>query len=275
MTIKFDAVRFTLESYVLTLPIVGLDNVTSKYIVKSIDGLGPPDLDVGLKIALDNSGKFQNVRTQNREIVALIALNPAIGSGETVADIRQAVYGLISLDKTPVTIDFMLAGAVQVTTSGWIKKFETNIFSADPQLQVTFGCLTAFLSAPALVNVTLGTLSKSNPSITNPGTAPSGFDMEFTLTAPISSFSITNQADPTQFMLITFAFLSGDKIIIDTRTGLRNVQYVRGGVTNSLLQYLSSDSTWLTLAGGVNNFFTNTGSFNWNVFKYWPLYWGV
>lgn len=272
MTTKYDALRLTSPyGTVVDLPLFGLDQ-SSRYILKSVTGLEPPDIDVGVALGLDNAGIFQNVRPQNREIVMLVRLNPLYS--ESVSDLRAALYSMISLDGNPSTIEIRLNNATWLQTTGWVKKFEASIFAPESEVQITFGCFIPFLIPPNIVNVSFTGLSKTAPVINNPGTAPSGFLFEITTTAAMAGgFTLTD--DKGRKMQLVYAFNSGDKITINTMAGTKAVSVTRAGVTTNLAQYISADSDWLLFHGGVNTFATSSASFNWTTLLYIPYYWGI
>lgn len=273
---RYDGLRLTspyASPTVIDLPLVGLSQ-SSNFILKSVTGLEPPDIDVGVKTTLDNAGIFQNVRPQNREIVMLIRLNPTWSLGQTVSDLRAQLYNMISIDGNPTTIEIRYAGATILQTTGWVKKFEASIFAPDSEVQITFGCYIPFLVPPGVTNVSFTGLSKTAPVITNPGSAPSGFLMEITLTgAQAGGFTLTD--DRGNKLQITYAFLSGDKITINTIAGSMAVSVLRSGTTTNLVQYISSDSKWLQMHAGVNTFTTSFSTFNWTTLLYIPFYWGI
>lgn len=272
---RYDTIRLTSPDTgtVIDLPIVGLTQ-SSRYILKSVTGLGPPDIDAGVETSLDNAGIFLNARPQNREIVMLIRLNPNVAIGETVSDLRTALYSMISLTNDPTDIEIRYNNAAQLVTSGWVKKFEPSIFAPDAEVQITFACYQPYLVAPTYTNVAVGSLSKTTPTIVNPGNAPSGFFIQFTLTAAQSGgFTLTD--DKGRILFINYPFLNGDILQIDTIAGARALTVIRGGVSTNLIQYLSADSEWLQLHAGSNVFTTSFSTFTWTTFLYYPYYWGI
>lgn len=273
----FDTVRIVGSSNV-DLPIKGL-TPASNYILKQIDGLGPPDIDVLLQRSTfqsDTYANYQGSNPQSRQIVLRVKLNPNWSTGQTVESLRFALYKMISLPSmVPTIIRLRSAGVDVVETSCYISKFEIVPFSKDPEVQITFECVSPFLVNSAAVNPSLAGLSKSAPVFTHPGDAPTGFRIQLTLTAGLSSWKITKQSDTTRFILVTYAFLSGDIITIDTRPGSKEISRTRAGVVLNLIGNLSSDSNWLKLYNGTNTFTTSSQVFNWTIATFTPLWWGV
>lgn len=253
------------------LPIVGA-TPSDVYILKDVDGLGPPEVDVSIADTLNAGGFYQGRRPQSREIVARVGLNPDFSAGQTASDLRASLYGMLTPGASDnLTVQIMDGVTVLVQTLGYVKKMEINPFSKDPEVQVTIACLSWYLEVPNLLFV--APADKAAPAIDNVGTAPSGIHLEVVFTSNLSSWTLTNAAGKK--MLVTYAFLTGDKLTIDTRPGSRGIWLVRGGVTTNIIWALSADSTWLMLHGGNNIFSTSSQAFNWGDVYYLPQHWGI
>jgi hypothetical protein len=256
---------------VVDLPIV--DALPSDlYILKGVDGLGPPEIDVSIADTLNAGGVYQGRRPQSREIVASIGLNPDYTAGQSVSDLRESLYGMLTPGYIDNIVVQILDGlTVIATTVGYVKKLEINPFSKDPQVDLTIACLQQYLLAPNLLF--LSPASKSAPVITNVATAPAGFHMEVVFTAPLASWMLSDISGKK--MLFTYAFLTADKLIFDTRPGSRGIWVLRGAVLTNIIYALSTDSIWYMLHGGDNVFATSSQSFTWGDVYYLPQYWGI
>lgn len=242
------------------------------YILKSVDGLGPPEVDVAIANTLNAGGHYQGRRPQNRELVFLIGLNPDYSSGMTASDLRETLYGMLTPGYTDkVVIDVMDTTTVVATIIGYVSRLETVPFSKDPMVQLTMPCLQQYLEASA--DLYVSPASKSAPVITNVGTAPAGFRMEITLTSGLSSWTLSDATGNK--MQITYAFLTNDILKIDTRPGSRGIWVTRSSVTTNIIYALSADSIWYMLYGGANAFTTSSQAFNWTNVYYLPQYWGI
>jgi hypothetical protein len=259
------------------LPLASLSGLTasSPYILKAVDGLGPPEINLGLGQSTNGGGYYQGSLPQSREIVLTIGLNPNYAAAQSSSDLRASLYTLITPNSsTPLELRFYNVSTAVISTFGYIKSMETAIFSKDPAVQITIECPSPYLQAYLSLSATLASLSKSAPALTNPGTAPSGLVIGLTFTAAASSFMLTS-LDNTQKFLVTYSFLTNDVLNIDTRPGSKNVSVTRAGIVTPLLSALSVDSNWLLLYPGANTFNTNTQAFTWTAFNTVPLYWGV
>jgi len=285
---KYTKIRLTgLESTDLVLQGASHDDL---FICKGVDGLGPPEIDVSIAQMLDGGGYFQNKVPKNKQIIARIGLNPtwAVELGTTVSDLREMLYGMLTggytgdrvavilMDVDPDTFDETEICRIY----GYVSKFEIVPFSKDPQVQITIECLSPWYEALNPVFPTLGTMSKTAPNILNVGNGPTGFKMKFTFAGlgggGIPTYEIETQGG-LKHMLFTppWNFVNGDYIEFSTVSGDRYATIYHGAVAQNALAWLSSDSDWLQLYGGMNILSMSSNLFNWNNIEFVPRWWGV
>lgn len=251
------------------------------YILKNADGLGPPEVDVFIA-KTTQGGVYQGRQPQDREPVLRVGLNPDYRLGQTATELRQELYGLLTPSPanqlvTLSLIDSSLSDALIAKTDGYIKRIEIVPFSRDPEVQITMSCPKPYFRAPADISPA-GPLDTSAPQVTNEGTAPAGFNLSVFLTADMGNWGLGHDVvDPfdLRFMNFVYPFLSGDNIVIETTPGIRDAKVIRSAVETNLLGYMTSDSTWLQLEGGLNSFYTESPNFTWDHFLYTPQYWGI
>lgn len=249
---------------------------TAPYVVRKIDGLDPPPVTVFVGDSLYEGGYDQGSRPSNREIVIMLGLQPNYGIGETPSDLRDALYSLLT-PKLNYLVTFALLDDndnVVATTAGRIKAFDAALFEKDGVIQITLPCLSPYFTKDLYEHPSPGTMLKNPITIDNTGNAPTGFDLTLTLTAAMSSFSLTN-GNASEKILITYSFTIADEIHINTRAGSRTLTVKRAGVTSSLLPYLSTDSSYIQLHGGSNTLTPSSSSFNINALSYYPRFWGA
>lgn len=252
-------------------PIVGAA-VNNQYLLKEASGLGPPEVDVSIARTLNAGGYYQGRRPQSREIVLLITLNPDYSVGQTAADLRTTLYGLLSPGETDnITVQILNGSTVIAYTIGYVSKLEIVPFSKDPSVQITIPCLEYYLQAPDILYVDPG--AQATPTINNLGTAPAGFHLEIIFTSNVTNWSLS-KASGTK-MQVNYSFLTGDKLTIDTRPGSRGIWLTRSSVTTNIIGSLTSDSIWYLLHSGNNVFATSSQAFNWADVYYRPQYWGI
>lgn len=256
--------------------VVGLSSSTP-FIVKTIEGLGPPQFDLAMGVNLSGGGVYQNRRAQTREIVITTKLNPAYASNQKVSDLRSILYGLLTpgtSNQIKVELWDDVANNVVAYTYGYVKGLDSSQFDKDPNAQITIECPSPYLTAPNYVAAVQSSLSKTAPTIVNPGNAPTGFYMEIAFTAAVTNFILTT-SDSSKKLQVNYAFLTGDTLQIDTRQGSRSIMLIRSNTVYYLIGALSSDSTWLQILGGTNTFTTSSSAFTYNAYYFTPLYWGV
>lgn len=256
---------------VVDLPIVDA-KPSDVYILKNADGLGPPEVDVSIVNTLNAGGFYQGRRPQPREIVLHIGLNPNYAVEQTVSDLRQSFYGMMTPGAADIVkIELMDDDTSLVYTEGYVKKLEIAPFSKTPELQMTLSCLQQYFRAPAYLYIDPG--PQANPLIDNIGTAPAGFHMDVVFTAALTSWTLTDSLGKK--MLITYPFAIGDTLMLDTRPGFRSIKVKRASVITNIIYALSADSVWHMLHGGDNIFTTSSAAFTWGDVYYLPQYWGI
>ena len=244
---------------------------SDKFILKDISGLGPPDVLVNIGTTTYPQGVYQGSKPQPRQMIATIGLNPDYFSGETVEDLREILYGILGLEIGDFVFEIWNDDVKVAIAPGHVSKFEPAIFSKDPAVQITIECEDSYFSAPDELEVNLTGMSTSTLTVDNIGSVVAGFRLAITLTSNLSSFQLTLDSIPLQ---VTYAFLSGDQIIFETRDGNRNISRIRSGVEISLLDNITLDN-WLKLKRGVNSIGMSSPNFTYDYLEYTPNYLGV
>lgn len=258
------------------------------FVLKGADGLGPAEIDVSIAQGLEGSGYYQNKVPRNKQIVMRIGLQAAWSTvGGTPSDLRALLYGLLTggyagdqiaailLDIDPDT----LAETEVCRINGFVSKMETVPFSKDPQVQLTIECLSPYFVAPNSVVLTsdLNGQSRNEVNITNVGNGPTGFYMKITFAGlpvgGIDHFEITTQGGLKKMRFEPSSdFINGHSIEINTNPGTREAT-IQSGVNG--LAWLTSDSDWIQLYGGVNVLSLSHPEYDWNGFNFKPKFWGV
>lgn len=160
----------------LELPLQGI----SSYQVVDIQGLQPvPASIVTSKFANVDGSFFQNAKGEERNIVLTLRSSPDYSSNETVGETRRALYPWFA-PKTNIEFKVTSDDFATVIAYGWVESFETNIFSRDPEFQISIICPDPYLYAETNVVVTEETFDSRGDSLgyflPNPGDVPVGFD---------------------------------------------------------------------------------------------------
>lgn len=276
---KFTKIRIVNNGNI-DFPIIGA-LPSDTYLLKAIDGLGPPKVDVAIAMTSDQGGVYQGRRPQNREIVMRVGLNPDYGINQNASDLRETLYALLSpaSPSESVTVQIMNGSTVMVQTFGFPSTIDIVPMTKDPEVQIVIPCDRAYL-APTVPTILTGSTFptlKTAFTLDNPGSAPTGFQAEVTFTANLSSWQLHTHPTTTRKMLFEYPFLSGDRLQFDTRPGSRFIRLTRGSAVTNLIGILSGDSVWYQLLRGANILGTTSQAFNWGPgpILFTPQYWGV
>lgn len=244
----------------------------ASYILKGASGLGPPNRDIILSEALYGETFLQTVHPNSREIVLRIRLNPNFSLGQTAADLREQLYGLLNPNIGESVDIYLRAGSnTLMKTSGYVKIFETVPFSKEPEVQITLACPKPTFISPLSVTVPV---SGSAPVVAaSKGTAPSYFVARVQFPSNQTGFTLTQSSTGQYMAFPTYMFLAGDILTINTEVGGKSARISRGGNTMSILYAMQQGSKWLEVRPGPNTFTINAGT--WAGFVYREQYWGI
>lgn len=92
--------------------------------------------------------------------------------------------------------------------------------------------------------------------IANDGACECGFICTINIIDSINNITLQNLTTNEE-MQINTAFISGDKIIINTQTGQRSIKLIRSGAEYNIIGALSDDSTFFQLQQGKNIIYVN------------------
>jgi hypothetical protein len=251
------------------------------YILKETLGLNPPAL-VAIVEGFDSSGiPVLGAVAENRELAFRIALSP--GLGQSYSSLRDDLYKFI--DKT-VLVNLMNDSMITAQATGYIQQCEAVHFSNQPDIQMTIECQEGEFVSPKSVNIPFSDLTSLQPIINyNEGTAPTGLDLQCTVTAIQSGFAITEHSkfwdvsgvEVHNVFQVIYPFLVGDVINISTSMKNKRITRTRAGVTLDIAGYINAGAVWPKLYSGVNTFHWTFASswMTWTAASYIPKYWGV
>lgn len=285
---------------IVDFPIVGADP-SGPYVLNNAVGMDP----VPIVVRKDGTRV-----PQDRQIVMTVGLQPQFYLGQTAQNLREELYGLL----TPrfgsmITLQLMDGDGVVAYAEGQITKMEATAFAKEPAVQITMDCLGAtksyFLRPNSVfvdptLDVSDGT---STATLTNPGSAPSGFVMVIKLLEDVTEethsetpsrpmpgyeesyglrISIVGEDGQKISMLLEREFTTNDKIYIDTRFNQKEITlYTHGsGPIKSILGTLDPTADWLEFHSGENTLEFNA-EVEWAIedfffaIEYVPAYWGI
>lgn len=252
---------------------------TDSYIIEASSGLDAQEIQSRFYTS-NGSSKYFNLVVPTREIALKIKLNPQFGSGETYSSLRDTVYRAMSASRTGlVQLRFMNGVNTVAAISGFPRKLEAELFSKDPNIQLTIGCEDGFLYGLDRVEVPLTGLSTSSPILVdNVSTAPHGFRFSITFSALRTSLTIVDAASDWTWQVVR-TFSAGDSLIFGSEAGNQYLKRISSGTTYNIADSITAGSTWPIMFPGENNFiFTpggGSGGISWNLVSYQETFWGV
>ena len=226
-----------------------------KYFVKSVTGLEPPPRNVAIA-STAGWGNFQGVTSEDREVVALIGLNPDWDKGETPGLLRANLETMLYTGYDPRVDIQLFSGIFPICHEfGYVSNFEASIFDANPAVQITFTMLNPTFRAFTPISYAKEDLSETNPDIYNTGTAETGFQFGVKFTDDMNGWYIKQTENQSIGMTFDHAFNDGDILTVSTIPGQKYVHLKkhRGKVKN-MLSILTTDSEWIQLHPGHNHF---------------------
>jgi hypothetical protein len=272
-----------------------------KYMIRQIVGLDAEELipkfsGFGRQFTKPRK-KFFDFTMPPREVAMRVALNPNFANNESYSDVRDELYKMVSATLTGEVIIYFNAGATAVAQlNGFITKFENAYFNALPETQITIRCEDPMMRGVAPIIYDVDDDAYPDPIIVDGflqapdtlSTAPHGFAFNGIYTAA-GSGSVEGSS---QFRLRDTAvradcewefvfsggtgFLTGDTLSFSSEIGEKELSGVLAGTPLSLVDRITTLSTWPTLFPGQNSiFFGHHDVFQIKHVEYYPAYWGV
>lgn len=257
----------------VNLPFTPYSTDSDPYVVKSIEGLDPPNQTVAIA-KTGSGGKFQGVESEDRQIVALVMLHGDVKS------LRNNLYTMLRTGYDPkVWIDLMAGGTLFATVEAYCSGFEAALFTKDSAVQLTFDMLQDKFRSPTPTSYPADSLSEVNPNIYNPGTADTGFQFAVKFTDDMARWYLRVAEDASIGMVFDKDFNQGDILAVSTIPGQRYVHWnKKQGAVQNKMGILRADSEWITLHPGHNRFLVPPGTTKWQwkgPLTFTPQYWGV
>lgn len=235
----------------LSLP---LDDISSGFVVQSIDGMDP------VKATLSSTGfagldgeQYQSARRETRNIKLQLGLRPD-PLVDTVRELRKRLYGFL-IPKTQVTLKFYMEDGTSVGIDGVVESFESTIFSQEPVVDISIICYDPDFYDLTSVTIT-GNSTESNAVTyyTYNGEVETGFVFTLNVNRTLSGVTIylTDQQGFTRTLDYAGSLVSGDVLVISTVTGDKGATLTHLGTSSSVLYGIDQSSTWLNFKPGTN-----------------------
>jgi len=226
--------------------------------IRSIDGLGPVKAETAsTPFATGRGEMYQGINTGKRNIVLNLGLNPN-WIDQTMASLRQLLYRYF-MPEVWSTLTFSSDELPDVWIRGVTESFEPNLFSQDPEIQVSIICPKPDFIDGTSILVT-GVTNGAPHTINYTGTVPVGFELRVNAASYSGGLTVGNDLpDPEDSQLWEISGLALDSSVyfdLNTVRSTRHAYIVPVAdsefVTN-VLGKMNSDSDWPELMIGANN----------------------
>lgn len=226
--------------------------------IRNIEGLGPVKSDLALTPYATGRGElYQGITTGKRNIVLTLGLNPD-WADYTPMGLRQLLYRYF-MPENWSTLRFFSEEMPPVYINGVVESFEPNIFSQDPEIQISLIC-----PKPDFIDMATSYLSGladgSEVILNYLGTVPVGFTILIAATEDLPTYTgnltitntVGNRVQTFHMNSISVDLESDLYVEINTVRTTRHVYAAIGEDAVNILGKLASDSVWVELSPGDN-----------------------
>lgn len=241
------------EHLVLSIAAAAADEVQ----IRGIEGLGPVKADLPSTGFYRDGEYITGKRVGKRNIVMTLGLNPD-WSTNTMSDLRSILYKHF-MPKRWVKLEFTSTHLPVVTIEGYVESLEPNMFTQDPEMQVSIICpLPDFISVDTTQKTGTMHAAFGTPLIWDyEGTVPTGVILK--QTTPSTTFTgelqvkLENEENTLGLIGVTTNVQAARQFLLSTVIGSKYIQEENAGVRlKNLLGYLTTPMEWLQVAPGEN-----------------------
>jgi hypothetical protein len=252
---------FSMQPDAPVLPLGGLMPNDDPVQIKGITGLGPVKSNIATTPFASGRGTlYQGSTVPERNIVFTLGFNPDWEGQQTIASLRHLLYRYLMTEYW-TKLRFFSQELPDVDIEGYVESFEDNMFSEDPEVQVSIICPKPdFIEADATIFTGVvddGTLEEV---FEYAGTIKTGFELRIDGTPDNPAYTggftikLTSYGEEQNF-IITPVTVDGTRYFkLSTVRNAKRAQSVSkadGSLTN-LLSGMSDDSVWPDLKPGEN-----------------------
>lgn len=238
---------------ILTLPMIEEDN---PYLISDIDGLDPVDATLVSSSYAGVDGEiFQSAKRAARNIVMKLDLDPDFISN-TFTTLRQNLYRYL-MPKSLVKLRLYQDTGLYVDIQGRVEKLTSPLFDQDPTVNVSIMCYQPDFTDPRIIDLSGNTVSDTtNTVIDYPGSVETDTVVTLNVNRSISDFTIYNTDEGGNLYQLDFSgsLIAGDVLVVSSLSGAKGITLTRAAVSSSYLYGRSSQSSWIQLFEGLNNF---------------------
>jgi hypothetical protein len=230
--------------------------------IRSIDGLGPVKADISTTPFATSRGElYQGGSTGKRNIVMHLGLNPN-WEEQTMSSLRQQLYRYLMPEQW-TKLRFDSDELPRVDIEGYVESCDDNMFSDDPEVQVSIICPRPdFIEPDATILqgvVDDGTIETVFQYL---GTVPTGFELRIDRSVDNPSYTgrfaikMVSEGKDQDFGINSVTVDTDQYFKLNTVQGRRKVQSIGviDGVATNLLASVDSDAVWPVIKPGENVF---------------------
>lgn len=237
----------------------GLDPVQ----VRNIEGLGPVKAAIMTTQFASGKGEFfQGSQVGKRNIIMSLGLNPEWAT-QTMASLRHQLYRYL-LPEAWCKLRFFSDEFPTVDIEGYVESFEPNMFTQDPEVQISVICPKPdFIEPDATIYygvVDDGTIEFEFEYL---GNVPAGLELRIAQSVDNVSYigplhiSLQQEPNPAEVFTVDPVKIDGTQYFkLSTSPSAKRVSTLSNmdGTETNLLWYVSRDSSWPLIRPGKNLF---------------------
>jgi hypothetical protein len=234
------------------------------YVIESIEGLDPPDAVINTTRNANAAGSiFNSSYVDNRQITITLAINGP-------AEVNRINLYKYFKGKYPVTL-YYKNDTRDVYITGYVQNIQIEFFNKKQIAQIIILCPEPFFSG-------------SDSNITDFANVESLFEFPFSIETPVAfsqilplqKKNIINRGDVEtgaifrlkatgsatnpmvfnderlEFIGFNLTMSAGDELVINTNKKHKSAKLTHNGVTSSVINKISMNSTWIQLLPGDN-----------------------
>lgn len=241
------------RSNILTLDLSDQD---SPYVVNTIDGLDPVQATLSSSSYAGEDGEiFQSAKRAARNIKIKVDLDPDFDS-TTYTTLRQSLYTFF-LPKSIIKLRFYQDTGLYLDIVGIVESCTAPLFEQDPPIDISIMCYQPDFTDPRIVSVDGHTVADGTTTeLDYPGSVETGTVVTLTMNRPVAEFTIYNVDEGGTITQLDFTgdLHDDDILVVSSLPGAKGITLTRAGMSSSFLYGRSSQSSWINLFPGLNNF---------------------
>lgn len=239
----------------MTLALEVMEN-DSGYQISDWDGLDPVKATlVSTSFAGLDGLQYQSSRLEGRQLKIKLDLQPDFIT-DTYTSLRKALYTYF-MPKAAIKLRFTDTSGLQLDIDGIVEDHSAAMWEADPTVDISIMCFKPDLIDRRLVTLNANTTAGlTTQAIDYPGDIEVGTVLTLSANRTMTSFSMYNLGEDgiPQQLDFTSSLLSGDVLVVSSLQGNKGITLTRSGVSSSYLYGRPSQSGWIYLTQGINNF---------------------